>query len=1000
VKLLEGTSLLRDSPSVSQRQHLEPDSELVEERSMLKGHLSSTKKQTDSIGSSPKRTGSSGSEGSRSPCSNESLKYTGSRSPTEQLSTQTTKYGYGLVDSKAHPSSLATKNDKNEPLPPRSTSTQVRGVLTQEQKSEIAAIMADLKLKSNRPLTTEKILDMIPIPEGMTADEIKHYLSDCLKDYFSLGIITTRGPGHNFQPSPLRKSLNKDSPVDSIVKVEGVTSQGKLRSELERKKSLDEFIKRGRTEPPYWSSIANDSKDVCNDSRVTKKEINETSDKIVRDFRNSTENSADGEETSCDPSTELGLENVLAEGTSTLSNSIPNWNDNSKSEVGALNGEDGSRAKRENAEHWCDAVNRPLAGNGKKDNIKPKEDKTVTGGVMNVSEPLESHMTTVADTVVNSFYNENFSVIQSLVDEIEEDSMTGDDETRRGKTYRNLSKETDTLKSKEERTGIDFDSDITFDDRTNGEILEDNSTSDASNDINYVPGICEEVSVVRNSEAKPVAKMRKANTVGPGIKRASLSPKSRATRSVEREAYSKLKSKSFSSGETNERLYGFRMNSPSLPDSTTSSIDTSQGYLFDDDEYFTDSEAETCTSGENNEKENIRSLLADLGVNDDIIGMKEDHFSTPDSFMGFTTDEELENAIETCKERIKSLKTNSEERKQLVKKLVQLRLKRHEQKEAPAEDIHVKKILGHLFVKEGKVPGNYLCDSCGSTIWALLHTLYKCKDCSFHCHRKCLKSIDKSCVGKKISGSVYITDITPESGLASQQFRCADCRRRLPYRDGNFQARMCNYTGQYYCSTCHWNESQVIPARVVHNWDFSPRKVSRQSKHLLNLLASKPIVSIKDLNPALFNFVEDLRDVRALREQVLKMKKYLVSCRIAIEEKLLLMLTERQHFVENAHLYTMQDLVSVNNGKLLEELSRITAAFGKHIKFDCPICQGRGFICEVCRSSDVLFPFDFNAITCKDCSSLFHRLCYQKGSCPKCKRREARKALRESSDFG
>ena len=48
--------------------------------------------------------------------------------------------------------------------------------------------------------------------------------------------------------------------------------------------------------------------------------------------------------------------------------------------------------------------------------------------------------------------------------------------------------------------------------------------------------------------------------------------------------------------------------------------------------------------------------------------------------MGFTTDEELENAIETCKERIKSLKINSEERQQLVKKLVQLRLKRHEQK--------------------------------------------------------------------------------------------------------------------------------------------------------------------------------------------------------------------------------------------------------------------------------------------------------------------------------
>ena len=36
-------------------------------------------------------------------------------------------------------------------------------------------------------------------------------------------------------------------------------------------------------------------------------------------------------------------------------------------------------------------------------------------------------------------------------------------------------------------------------------------------------------------------------------------------------------------------------------------------------------------------------------------------------------------------------------------------------------------------------------------------------------------------------------------------------------------------------------------------------------------------------------------------------------------------------------MYTMQDLVSVNSGKLLEELSGLTATFGKHIKFDCPV---------------------------------------------------------------
>ncbi|KAH9362071.1 hypothetical protein HPB48_002049 [Haemaphysalis longicornis] len=40
------------------------------------------------------------------------------------------------------------------------------------------------------------------------------------------------------------------------------------------------------------------------------------------------------------------------------------------------------------------------------------------------------------------------------------------------------------------------------------------------------------------------------------------------------------------------------------------------------------------------------------------------------------------------------------------------------------------------------------------------------------------------------------------------------------------QPRRCEYTGRYYCSLCHWNSHAVVPARVLHNWDFEPRKVS------------------------------------------------------------------------------------------------------------------------------------------------------------------------------
>lgn len=44
---------------------------------------------------------------------------------------------------------------------------------------------------------------------------------------------------------------------------------------------------------------------------------------------------------------------------------------------------------------------------------------------------------------------------------------------------------------------------------------------------------------------------------------------------------------------------------------------------------------------------------------------------------------------------------------------------------------------------------------------------------------------------------------------------------------GWVEPRICDYTGLYYCPTCHWNDLAPIPARILHNWDFTPNKVCR-----------------------------------------------------------------------------------------------------------------------------------------------------------------------------
>ena len=60
--------------------------------------------------------------------------------------------------------------------------------------------------------------------------------------------------------------------------------------------------------------------------------------------------------------------------------------------------------------------------------------------------------------------------------------------------------------------------------------------------------------------------------------------------------------------------------------------------------------------------------------------MGVNHSFTFQSFMGFSSNEELENAIETCRETILRLPKDSEDRKMLIKKLIQLRLKLLEEK--------------------------------------------------------------------------------------------------------------------------------------------------------------------------------------------------------------------------------------------------------------------------------------------------------------------------------
>lgn len=122
------------------------------------------------------------------------------------------------------------------------------------------------------------------------------------------------------------------------------------------------------------------------------------------------------------------------------------------------------------------------------------------------------------------------------------------------------------------------------------------------------------------------------------------------------------------------------------------------------------------------------------------------------------------------------------------------------------------------------------------------------------------------------------------------------------------------------------------------------------------------------------------------------MKRYLVECREAIRTKLIdRNVNDRRHLIQSTELYSMNDLVQVENDILNEFLFKIFKEFDNHIR-SCNVCCGKGYICEICGNNEVLYPYEDGAVPCGKCNSIHHRVCWTRknGNCPKCKRIEER----------
>ncbi|XP_030555698.1 pleckstrin homology domain-containing family M member 1 [Drosophila novamexicana] len=228
-----------------------------------------------------------------------------------------------------------------------------------------------------------------------------------------------------------------------------------------------------------------------------------------------------------------------------------------------------------------------------------------------------------------------------------------------------------------------------------------------------------------------------------------------------------------------------------------------------------------------------------------------------------------------------------------------------------------------------------------------------------------------------------------EPGLNAQGFLCKGCQYPLGIGDNNFQ--VCAFSGSYYCNTCMDSEAQLIPARIIYNWDFRKYSVSKHAALFLAEYRSQPFLDMQLLNPSIYFASDAMAELQSLRIRLNFIRAYLYTCAPTSIELLQNHFCGRAYLYEHIHQYSIADLALIQRGALCQQLQKAFKLGEAHV-LKCRLCHLKGFICEICQSPRVLYPFHIaTTFRCVSCGAVFHAECLNEHQpCPKCERRRKR----------
>lgn len=211
--------------------------------------------------------------------------------------------------------------------------------------------------------------------------------------------------------------------------------------------------------------------------------------------------------------------------------------------------------------------------------------------------------------------------------------------------------------------------------------------------------------------------------------------------------------------------------------------------------------------------------------------------------------------------------------------------------------------------------------------------------------------------------------------LKEQNYQCYICRKSISLFFGIpiESVFWCSYYMRYVCKNCIDDEYSIIPYFVLDKWCFDKFSISKKAKKTLMQWYTKPVIYIKK-DDKLLKKIPQLNKVIEIKKVINNIfDKMKCENKFKFVEK---NLEEYSYLAIKEYIFSMRDLVEINNKQFYKRLKEFKNKFVQHISGECPVCKFEGEKCNKCGYDEKIFFYDIeNVVYCKVCNKSFHKKC-------------------------